>query len=242
MSDTKKLTKKLGIFCRKGGADLFGIADLEPVQDFITGHGDSVVAGYPRAVSLGMRLNDTIVEHHSPDEPRLKSLYWHHVYDVVSERLNFLAYDVSRWLTDRGFEALPVPASTPYDFRTLQGIISHKLPAHLAGLGWIGKNCLLLTKEFGPRIRFITILTDAPLAEGTRIDKQCGECRICIDACPVNAFTDVEFNECDDVEVRFDTRKCSDHRSKHPCGLCVSTCPIGTTAKNKRVKTRLPIG
>ncbi len=236
MKTPKKLAKKLDAFSKNKGADLFGVANLKPVQDFIISHGDPVVAGYPRAVSLGMQLSDTIVEHHSPDEPRAKSLYWHHVYDVVSERLNSLAYDVTRWLTDRGFGALPVPASTPYDFTTLQGIISHKLAAHLAGLGWIGKNCLLLTKEFGPRIRFITILTDAPLAHGRRIDKLCGECRICIDACPVSAFTDVEFDECDDVEVRFDTRKCSDHRSKHPCGLCVSTCPIGTTAKTKRVR------
>ncbi|MCP4757680.1 MAG: epoxyqueuosine reductase [Proteobacteria bacterium] len=236
--NSKQLTKELDTFTRHKGADLFGVADLEPAGDFLASHGDPIASGYPRAISIGMRINDAIVENHDPDEPRGKSLYWHHIYDVVSEALNFVAYDVSRWLANRGWDALPVPASMPYNLKKLQGVISHKLPAHLAGLGWIGKNCLLLSREFGPRVRFATVLTDAPLAEGTKKDKKCGKCRVCIDACPVGAFTDVEFSPTDDVDVRFDTAKCSEYRSKHPCGLCVSTCPLGENAQKRRKKLR----
>jgi epoxyqueuosine reductase QueG len=199
-------------------------------------HGDAVALEYPRAVSLGMRLNDAIVDNHDPNEPRGKSLYWHHIYDVVSVTLNFIAHDVSRWLINKGWSALPVPASMPYNLKTLQGVVSHKLTAHLAGLGWIGKSCLLLTPEFGPRIRFTTVLTDAPLSVGIKQEKKCGKCTACIDACPVNALKNVEFSADDDVEIRFDTAKCSEYRSKHPCGLCVSSCPIGKSLK-KRVDT-----
>jgi len=177
--NTETLTREMNTFVCLKGADLFGVADLAPAADFLSTHGDSVAAGYPRAVSIGMQLNNAIVDNHRPDEPRGKSLYWHHVYSVVSEELNALAYDVSRWLTSRGFDALPVPASEPYDRKTLQGIISNKLPAHLAGLGWIGKNCLLLTEAFGPRVRFTTVLTDAPLVTGEMVDRPCGKCRIC---------------------------------------------------------------
>jgi epoxyqueuosine reductase len=225
--DAVSLNEELGNFCRARGADLFGIADLVPVRDFILSQGPAMLGQFPRGVSMGIRLNDGIVDTHSPNEPRRHSLYWHHVYDVVTQSLNFLANDVTRWLIDRGFQAFPVPGSTPYNFDKLLGIFSHKLAAHLAGLGWIGKSCLLLTEPFGPRIRFVSVLTDVPLQPGSPLDRPCGKCRVCIDACPVKAFTGVEFNPAEDREVRFEVQKCSEYRREHPCGLCVSTCPKG---------------
>ncbi len=235
--DSKKLTNELENFSRQKGADLFGVADLKPASGFLASHGEPIASTFPLAISIGMQINDTIVENHDPNEPRGKSLYWHHIYDVVSEALNFVAYDVSRFLSNRGWDTLPIPASMPYNLKKLQGVISHKLPAHLSGLGWIGKNCLLLSRKFGPRVRFASVLTNAPLVAGEKMDKKCGKCTICIDACPVNAFAGVEFNPSDDVDVRFETAKCYDYRSKHPCGLCVSTCPLGENAKKRRSKT-----
>ncbi len=232
--DKNKLTKDLKTYAQEKGADLVGIADLNLALDFIANHGETIAAQFPKAVSIGMQINNTIVETHDPNEPRGKSLYWHHIYDVVSVQLNHLAFDVSRWLTGMGFDTLPVPASMPYDLKKLQGVISHKLPAHLSGLGWIGKNCLLLSKEFGPRVRFVTVLTDAPLAADKEYNKKCGKCTACIDACPVDAFNNVEFHPDEDVNVRFDTAKCSEYRTNHPCGLCVSTCPLGENAKKRR--------
>ena len=229
------LTKELRELSLAGGADLFGVADLEPVRHFVAKQGPPLVTQFPRAVSIGMRLNDAIVDSHSPLESRRDSLYWHHVYAVVTASLDFQAYRVSRWLADRGFQVLPVPGSTPYNLEKLEGIFSHKLAAHLAGLGWIGKSCLLLTERFGPRARFVSILTDAPLEVGSPLDKPCGKCRACIDACPVKAFSGAEFNPVEGREVRFDVFKCSDYRREHPCGLCVSTCP-----KGKKKKTASP--
>ena len=232
--NSEHLTKELRKISKQKGADLIGIAGLEAAREFLATHGDPIVSSYPRAISIGMRINDAIVENHDPNEPRGKSLYWHHIYDVVSADLNFTANDLSRWLTNQGWDAMPIPASMPYNLKKLQGVISHKLTAHLSGLGWIGKNCLLLTSQFGPRVRFATVLTDAPLIEGAIKNKKCGKCRVCIDACPVNAFTNTEFNVNEDVAVRFDTAKCSEYRGTHPCGLCVSTCPLGENAKKRR--------
>ncbi len=230
------LTQELREFSRQRGADLFGIANLLPARDFIASGNNPLVTQFPRAISMGMQLCDAIVEEHTPDELRRNSIYWHHVYEVVSRALDFLAYDVARWLIGQGFQALPVPASTPYNFDKLEGIFSHKLAAHLAGLGWIGKSCLLLTDRFGRRVRFVSVLTDAPLDAGTPFDKNCGKCRVCVDTCPVRAFTGVEFRADEGREVRFDVFKCSEYRREHPCGLCVSSCPMGR-ARQKRVST-----
>ena len=234
MEPDAALSMRMKEFSLSRGADLVGVADLGPANAFIQSHGPSWIGRFPRAVSIGMRLNDTIVDQHSPDDPRRESLYWHHVYNVVTPALDFLAYDVARHLADLGFQAFPVPGSTPYDFGKLMGLFSHKLAAHLAGLGWIGKSCMLLTEQFGPRVRFVSILTDAPLRAGSPLDKPCGKCRVCVEACPVGAFTGREFNPEESRDLRFDVFKCSEYRREHPCGLCVSSCPKG----NKKVRSK----
>ena len=207
------------------GVDLWGIADLTPARDFIINQGGSWLGQFPRAISIGLGLADLIVDQHNPQEPRRESIYWHHVYNVVTPALDFIAYDVTRWLSKRGFAAFPVPASTPYQYEKLSGLFSHKLAAHLAGLGWIGKSCLLVTKEFGPRMRFVSVLTDAPLPPGKPLENSCGKCHICVDTCPVGAFTGREFSPDEPRDQRFQAFKCSDFRRDHPCGLCVSSCP-----------------
>jgi epoxyqueuosine reductase QueG len=236
--EKNELTQQLSAFARQRGADLFGVADLTPAHDFIVSQSNALVGQFPRAVSLGMQLNDAIVDGHSPDESPRESLYWHHVYRVVTPALDALAYDVTRWLADRGFQTFAIPGSTPYNTEKLVGIFSHKLAAHLAGLGWISKSCLLMSEHFGPRVRLVSVLTDAPLETGTALDDQCGRCRICIDACPVGAFTGVEFQASESRDVRFDVQKCSAYRRDHACGLCVSTCPKGNPRRRQRLRAR----
>ncbi len=233
MEPDASLSLRLREFCLSQAADLFGVADLVPVADFMLSQGPAWMSRFPRAVSIGMRLNDAVLDRHSPDEPRRQSLYWHHVYDVVTPSLDFLAYDAARFLDRLGFQTFPVPGSTPYNFEKLEGLFSHKLAAHLAGLGWIGKSCLLLTKEFGPRVRFVSILTDAPLKTGSPVDRPCGKCRICVEACPVGAFAGREFNSAEGRDWRFDAFKCSEYRRERPCDLCVSSCPRGKSKKQE---------
>lgn len=221
------LTKELEAFSQQRGADLFGVADLTPAHQSLSTKAPFHLSEFPRAVSIGMQLNDIIVERHSPEEKHRESLYWHHVYNVVSPKLDFIAYDLARWLAAKNFKTFPIPASMPYNMEKLEGIFSHKLAAHLAGLGWIGKSSLLLTDDFGPRVRFVSLLTDAPLETGLPLDRPCGSCHVCVDSCPVGAFTGVEFKYTDNLEIRFDAPKCSLFRRDHPCGLCVSSCPKG---------------
>lgn len=225
------LEQRLKLLVFQSGGDLFGVADLTSAREFIAAQGGEALARFPRAVSIGMRLSDLIVDQHSPDQKREDSLYWYHVYEVVTPALDFLAQRVCRELQAEGYQAFPVPASQPYNRETLRGVFSNKLAAHLAGLGWIGKSSLLLTPEFGPRVRFVTVLADAPLAPGKPTDKKCGNCQMCVVSCPVQALKGWEFQPGDPVEVRFNTRACFEYRNTHPCGVCVARCPV---ARRKR--------
>ena len=235
------LQRRLETLAYQNGADFFGIADLVPVQEFIVNQGGAIVGEFPRGVSLGMRISDTIVDTHSPDEKHGLSLYWWHIYTVITPMLDVLAQRVQQELQAEGYRTLHVPGSMPYNRKTLKSLFPHKLAAHLSGLGWIGKSCLLITPEFGPRVRFVTILTDAPLRAGKSLDKKCGKCERCIEACPVQALKGIEFRPDEPVETRFDTRKCEQYRSTNPCGLCVAACPFGRPDPDQTVMTGLSV-
>jgi len=113
----------------------------------------------------------------------------------------------------------------------------YKLVARLSGLGWIGKNRLLITPGRGPRVALATVLTDAPLRPTAAKPKEdgCGECALCIRICPVEAFTTDAFGETDSLEG-FDAGRCAVYRGViNPtgwgvCGLCVQVCPFGGKA------------
>ena len=204
------LTQQLRKIASNNGVDYLGIADLSPAYGAILDQGGSSIASFPFSISIGISLLDSIVDLlPRRDERAVKVSYRHHVYDIVNLRLDLAASIISGHLQQSGFKALPIPASKRVDDERICASFSHKLGAHLAGLGWIGKSCLLITPEFGPRVRWATILTDAPLEPtGGMQQEQCGDCRECIDICPIQAFTGNPFRADEPREVRYDARKC----------------------------------
>jgi epoxyqueuosine reductase len=218
------------------GADFFGIADLGPAHEAILAQGGPVIAGFPRAVSVGIALMDAIVDQLPQRAERGVAMsYRHHCYDLVNARLDHLTSRLAGVLQRQGHRAWPVPASQTVDRERLIAIFSHKMAAHLAGLGWIGKSCLLVTPEVGPRVRWATVLTDAPLTpSGAPMEPRCGTCQECADVCPVGAFTGTSFRPEDPRAVRFDARKCDAYFDELKaetglavCGLCLYACPNG---------------
>lgn len=167
------------------------------------------------------------------DEKVVAVEYRHHAYDVINGRLDMIALQLSGMIQKEGYRAFPVPASRRFDDERICAVFSHKLAAHLASLGWIGRNCLLITPEAGPRVRFVTVLTDAPLQPtGQPMKERCGDCRECVDICPMNAFTGRAFREYEPREARYDARKCDRYfkalekkMGVAVCGMCLYVCP-----------------
>jgi len=150
-----------------------------------------------------------------------------------------------RSLKSRGFRTLAIPPDSDRRkgtfISTLYSLFNHKMAATSAGLGWIGKNGLLISPDYGPRLSLATVLTDAPLeADAPMEHSLCGDCKLCQQYCPSKAITGAEWSRAMPfVElVRLDA--CRSHKSgkratngKPNCGLCINICPYGRKSSDE---------
>lgn len=149
--------------------------------------------------------------------------------NYVDAKLMEAAWDVAQASHRLGLRALPLTAGTPYDNRFLQSVFSFKHAAQAAGLGTIGKNSLLVTQDYGPRVRFSCCLTEVQL-EPTRDIKpwKCAGCRICIDVCPSGALSEPG----DGDAYAINQFACSSFLgASGGCYECQRLCPAGPLGK-----------
>lgn len=221
------------------GTSFYGIADLSPAEAMIRAQGGETIASYPRAISIGITLQHSLVDPLlDQNNSTVIMNYRHLAYDAVNRRLDEIALRLAGQLQSAGYRARPVPASQTVNRERHAGIFSNKLAASLAGLGWIGRSCLLVTPDAGPRVRWATILTTAPLEPtGSLLLPRCGDCRDCVDICPPHAFTGRLFDPGEPRELRFNAHKCWEHLNRREertgyavCGLCLYVCPYGKSA------------
>ena len=228
----RKISKSLG-------ADFLGVADLSVAKDSICAQGGKEVARYPRAVSIGLKLPHSIVDQLPyRNEISVAKVYTRHAYDVINQRLDHIVSRICSFLEFHGSKSFPVPASQIIDEDNLLGVFSNKMAANLAGLGWIGKSCLLVTPEAGPRVRWAAVLTNATIEKtGGPMEDRCGNCTECVDICPAKAFTGRSFDAEEHRDFRFDVHKCQRYLDKltdkmgvATCGMCLYVCPHGKKA------------
>ncbi len=214
---------------------IFGIADLRGllIEKF---------KGYNYGISIGRRLNDSIVNDLN-EGPTME--YYHH-YNTINSDLEELSLKIQTDLNRKGFSSLAIrptisAGTEGYDeyMETLSYDISHKMAATRAGLGWIGKTDLFVSVKFGPRLRLVTILLkEDPGHTAKPADKSmCGKCNICVVKCPAKAANGKQWDINIHRDEFFDAFKCRQTcgelaRQKlgveeRICGLCVSVCPYG---------------
>jgi epoxyqueuosine reductase len=147
--------------------------------------------------------------------------------EYVRGRLARAVYDVAVASRKAGLKALPFAARGPsVDRRSLEAIISYKHAAEAAGLGRIGMSSLLITREFGPRLRLAVCLTEAPLEPTPGADPDiCRYCNICVSKCPSGALGYPEKGERYSIN-RFACRDYID--AAGGCSECMKQCPIAS--------------
>jgi epoxyqueuosine reductase QueG len=235
-----EVAKALKQFAESLGADLVGIADLNLLAGIETNPPD-LLAPYTRAVSIAVKLPSAVFEQ-LDDRP---TPLYAQVYLNANALLDQIALRLSSWIEKHGGIAAPIPASQPLDMVNLTAHLSAKAVANAAGLGWQGKSLLIVTPQFGPRVRFATILTNLPLTPDKPIKNRCGSCTACTNACVAQAIRNVNvefhYNSRDEA---LDFQRCADKLvnefknlpliEKPICGICIKVCPWGRSAPGEK--------
>lgn len=231
------INEELHKLAENHGITYFGAADLSLAGHSAVDQAGTGISNYPYCISVGIALPREIVDRLPYREQYNDALnYKLFAYDLINQRLDIVASVLTGRIQEKGYRAFPIPASGTIDNERICGAFSHKLGARLCGFGWIGKNCLLITPENGPRVRWVSVLTDAPLQPAAKgiLEQRCGECTICTDVCPVKAIKGRAFAETEPREMRFDAGKCNEYFDSlkaagklNVCGMCLYACPHG---------------
>lgn len=220
MPNTDEAMNLIAEFCAEYEVPLHGTCSIAQVNAnfYLTAE---ELAGLTHAISLGVPLSEAVL-HGVVNEPTL--LYkWH--YRQANVQLDKLAFLLALRIQEAGHRALPIPASQVVDWQKQVGHLSHRHVAVAAGLGWLGRNNLLVTRRYGSHQRLVTILTDLPLAEGREQPFGCDDCYNCVSACPVGAIgqvaTEHNFQRCFQLLDSFSKKR---GMGLHICGICVKAC------------------
>lgn len=217
-----ELNRELESFSHEQGADLFGVADAKNLEGAPLGHRPSdFVKNAKSVLVLAVKLVDTVIDQ-LPKSRREYTLN----FSSANIMVNSLAFRLAKKLELKGYEAYSQSYSAIEGMQlddpvNLMDPFSYKHAAVEAGLGVWGKNSLLVTHKYGPRVRLSAVITNATLLPTNRIVKNyCEGCSNCVDLCPVKAIGQ---------NGELEKLRCAYYLfsllSPLKCGMCVKACP-----------------
>ncbi|TYZ20212.1 4Fe-4S double cluster binding domain-containing protein [Selenomonas ruminis] len=217
------LQENLFALLREKGAKLIGVADMEGYTENGLNRGVAVAIPVPAHIVEEIKTNPTIE--------------YYQMYHTLNAQLDEMVEAGAAFLQKYGFRArantkknLSVndDLRTPYPYKTV---------ATKAGLGWIGKSCLLVTEEYGSAVRLSSLLTDAPLEPAIPItESRCGNCRRCVDACPGQAIIGtawtagmprediIHAHVCKETQITRMREFLGFYEGERVCGRCFAVC------------------
>ena len=215
------LTEELKAFLRSRGADLAGVGDMRGVENCAFRIGVSVAVALPVHVIRDLQEAPTVE--------------YYHLYGSLNQALNEIVSAGEEFLKARGFAACAQTTDRVKVSRDKTTPLPHKTVAVRAGLGWIGKNCLLVTPQYGPAVRISSLLTDAPLDCDEPISRsRCGACDRCVRRCPAQALKGALWEAGMRREELVNTVKCREKQLEimtertgieaDLCGKCFAVC------------------
>jgi epoxyqueuosine reductase QueG len=252
------LTREIKQYVLDQGLDLVGVASTDRISA-ITPEGyhrpSDLLPECRSSIVMALRWVDPLVD----GLPELRGMY-SRMMIIMNSRLDQTLLRIAHFLGQKGFLAMPVHASDPYDLSSLKGVLSHKHAAVQAGLGEFGASNLLLTPQFGPRQRLVQLLTDAELRPGEPLDlglceKTVSECDYaCIRACPPKVIpappkSSDAMKEAVRNGIKIDKPGCSYYQDRglphmgrngytYRCGMCIAVCPVGSKIRKRDTVTR----
>ncbi len=215
-----KTLDELRAYAISAGADEIGFAIVP--QEWVF---QDTAIRYTRAIVLVMEMDkERMSKAPNPDT----AVMVHETYNALGKVSNKIA----GWLRERGYAA---HAGHP-----LGGMALYPPMAQAAGLGWRGLNGLIITPQFGPRVRLAAVFTEIenlPLYQGDEyawILDFCEWCRRCIRDCPPDAFYETPVTHENGLVTVLDNRKCFPYFvAYHGCSICIKICPFNLHSYDK---------
>lgn len=206
------------------GADECGIASIERFNNAPKGfHPTDILSDAKTVIIFGKQFpKGTFIS-------KSTSPYTMARLQLIQE-MDGLTLNLSCKIEEKGKNALPIPSSEPYEYwdsklRHGRGIVSLKHSAELAGLGYIGKNTLLINENYGNRLWLGGIITNLEIEPDPITKNSCPEdCQICIDVCPQSALDGITIEQRKCREISFSSTEGGGWLIA--CNLCRTKCPL----------------
>lgn len=239
------------------GFDACGIASAGPIDS--NGHLDTwLAAGYHGTMEWMRRSRDVRLDvqqklpgtrsvvvlarnyyaerpDHEPGDGRVSRYAWGRDYHrALRKPLNALADTIS---------TLAPNAQTYCSIDS--GPVLEKAWATRAGIGWLGKNTLVLRRDLGSWFFLATILTTVELEADTPVPDQCGGCTLCLDACPTRALVAprvLDSNKCISYQTIENRGDVPDTIARNHgdwvfgCDICQDVCPWNRSSEETDLK------
>ncbi|MBN2851202.1 MAG: 4Fe-4S binding protein, partial [Clostridia bacterium] len=171
------------------GADIVRFLDISELPEKQT-------QGFNKAILFCMVLSKQFVR-----DMRNNKKTDHDEFIEKEQKSDELADWLANYIQQKGYHAYSQSEKNNektgnYNSETRSSNLPHKTIARIAGLGFIGKNNLLVTEDYGCAFSMCTVLTDAPIITEKHmvIPSKCGVCNICKDICPSNAIKGNEWS------------------------------------------------
>lgn len=222
------IEKEIKIELKKLGVEFFHFVDISHLPDDQNKH-------FPIALLFGISLSPEFVQKVITNPRYVKDLIRDNKtgedeFNLKEIRVNKMADHLATFIVKKGFKAYSqseenIEQTGFYDINNHITPLPHKTIARLAGMGWIGKNDLLINPEMGCAFCMCSVLTDAPLQTLLHdpLSSGCGECFVCKDVCPVDAITGNNWEESKSRDELVDVHKCI------TCLKCMVFCPYTKT-------------
>ena len=234
VSDKVAMTQQVKSVARWLGADLVGVCELNPSWvyshwgNFSSNFSDGTSKDDPieipswakYAVVMAVEMDYEAIKLSPAVQPSPSMGY---------SRMAFVAPSLATYIRELGYHAIP----SGNDFAL-------NIPLAVdAGLGELGRNGLLITEQYGPRVRICKVFTELPLEVDSPLDMGvqafCETCKLCADKCPSKAIisgerTDKPWNGANNINVLkwpINAVDCQGwwHKNESSCSNCIRVCP-----------------
>jgi epoxyqueuosine reductase len=228
-------SKDIKDFALKAGAEKCGIASIGRFADAPKGfHPTDIYKDCQSVIVFLKQMPIAIISAINPVP------YSHSAYMIYAE-LDRTGMELSRFLQKKNMQGVPVPSDVPYIFwdekrKHGQGILSMRHSAYLAGLGFLGRNNLLINEDLGNMAYIGAVLTNAKLEPDPLLtDFKCPpKCRICLDVCPPKALNGITVNQ--KLCRKFSFYKNERGFDIYDCNKCRKSCILMAGKKKKNTK------